>query len=573
MPTVQLDLLAKDGATAAIKGMTGSLLNANIAMAGLRMIANFAADSIGNAVKSNKEFKTVTDQMTVGVQGTAMALGSMLVGSLKDGLKAINDFIHSAHNIEMIGGSFALLINIGKQLIKDVFQALKTAMEPVTALFKDLGGEAGTTGGAINVLSVAMAVVSSVLKIVGADVKMVIQFFIDYVRIIVEATKTVATFFQFLAGKKNWDDVKTQFKETGEAIVTLSENLIKNGKALADTAKNEITGFVENTKKAIKENTKAFKDGGDESLKLFKENEDKLKAEQDKADKEKLDKQKAAQEKGIALAFAYGGALVDLSKQITQTIADAYNNMYASQLAGLDKWKEAHLAGVDEWIAQEEEKQGVREETTTARLEREISDLENSKKKKQSKEDRANTEKQIKEKQDELKRQQIADEGEKKRLLIEEDAKKKSTAIKKKQFEEQKTISTVNIWLNAATAVMGWWSSFASLGTAGIVLAAIMTVATLAMAGVQTGLVQSQTFQAAEGGVIPGTSMQGDKINVGINSMERVLTPEQNKAFEELVFNGKGGGMNIYGNITIMANNPNEFAEQLIELRRKEINR
>jgi hypothetical protein len=54
--------------------------------------------------------------------------------------------------------------------------------------------------------------------------------------------------------------------------------------------------------------------------------------------------------------------------------------------------------------------------------------------------------------------------------------------------------------------------------------------------------------------------------------MERVLTPSQNEAFEQLVFGegGRGGGNMYFENTTIVANNPEQFIEELNEIRRVE---
>jgi len=143
--------------------------------------------------------------------------------------------------------------------------------------------------------------------------------------------------------------------------------------------------------------------------------------------------------------------------------------------------------------------------------------------------------------------------------------------IKKEQFEANKALSIVNIWVGAAQSVMGWWASFASMGIPGIVLAGVMTAATLAMAGVQTGLVASQTFHGAEGGVQKAGNIAGDNALTWMNKGEALVKDQDYRLFVNGLKNGGGGQGNVYnfyGNI--VTQNAEEFVYQMNEISRKE---
>jgi hypothetical protein len=185
-------------------------------------------------------------------------------------------------------------------------------------------------------------------------------------------------------------------------------------------------------------------------------------------------------------------------------------------------------------------------------------------------------------KKDELKKSAAKAEAEAARLVLLKDQKKKEkkikdeadkeeTAAKKKQFEINKGLAIANIWINAASAILGFWAAFAGMGIPGVILAGVATAAVLILAGVQTGLVASQNPGFQDGGVIGGNSLTGDRVQISANSAERVLTARQNKGFEELAFGEGGrGGITINGDVNVVANDVEEFQESLIENERFE---
>lgn len=175
----------------------------------------------------------------------------------------------------------------------------------------------------------------------------------------------------------------------------------------------------------------------------------------------------------------------------------------------------------------------------------------------------------------EVDRLKILKKAKDEKAKIEDKADKKETEAKKKQFESNKALAIAQIWINAAVAILGFWSSFASMGVPGIALAAIMTGVVTGVAIAQTVVVGTQEPGFADGGVISGNSLTGDRVSINANSAERVLTARQNKVFEEMVFGsgGRGGGDLFIENVNIESNDLDDLREQLIDLQREESGR
>lgn len=90
---------------------------------------------------------------------------------------------------------------------------------------------------------------------------------------------------------------------------------------------------------------------------------------------------------------------------------------------------------------------------------------------------------------------------------LDEEAAKKKNEIAEKQFNAEKGSKIAGIWMNAASAIAGWWASGAQIGwPQGAIMAGIMTAATTGMASVQTNLVANQEYvpSYASGGTHSG---------------------------------------------------------------------
>ena len=90
----------------------------------------------------------------------------------------------------------------------------------------------------------------------------------------------------------------------------------------------------------------------------------------------------------------------------------------------------------------------------------------------------------------------------------EEDHAKELDALKKKQFEADKASRISQVWIDAASSIMGWWATAPQLGIiAGPIVAGIMTGVTTGAAIAQTVAISQQRYTPSFAG---GGTMVGD---------------------------------------------------------------
>jgi hypothetical protein len=208
---------------------------------------------------------------------------------------------------------------------------------------------------------------------------------------------------------------------------------------------------------------------------------------------------------------------------------EEYNN-------GLSELQETQLDSIQEKIVGQSDKE-----------------IEEAIRKKREKESNGNQEA-VNEARKELEKQKILEDSNKKKAAAEIDYQNKKAAIEKQAFETKKQNDIAQVWISTALGVAGAWASaMLSSGNpiVGAVIAAIATTALLANAGVQTGIIASQTYTPAfeSGGIVPGTSYSGDRVTAMVNSGEMILNKDQQANLFDIANSGGGGGdqyVNIY---------------------------
>jgi hypothetical protein len=207
---------------------------------------------------------------------------------------------------------------------------------------------------------------------------------------------------------------------------------------------------------------------------------------------------------------------------------EEYNN-------GLSELQETQLDSIQEKIVGQSDKE-----------------IEEAIRKKREKESNGNQEA-INEARKELEKQKILEDSNKKKEQAEIEYHAKKSAIEKQAFETKKQNDIAQVWISTALGVAGAWASaMSSSGNpiVGAVIAGIATAALLANAGIQTGVISSQTYTPAfeSGGIVPGSSYSGDRVTAMVNSGEMILNKDQQANLFDMANSGGGGDqyVNIY---------------------------
>ena len=214
---------------------------------------------------------------------------------------------------------------------------------------------------------------------------------------------------------------------------------------------------------------------------------------------------KTIKETGVQAMSELKAAISDAVKGIAQMVGDVFNSIAQSisnyQAAEIQQ-RENHYAQVTGKL---QEQRDAELETLNEKSESELAALESKYQRGLMGEEQYNALKEQKTKETSEKEKKIKEDADKKIIEQEKKKKKEIGELKKKQFESEKALAIATIWVQAAIAIVSFWASLASMGIAGIVLAAVATALVLGMAVAQTVIVANQQFPGyATGGMIQG---------------------------------------------------------------------
>lgn len=130
-------------------------------------------------------------------------------------------------------------------------------------------------------------------------------------------------------------------------------------------------------------------------------------------------------------------------------------------------------------------------------------------------------------------------------------AAKREDDIKRGAFEANKSFSIAKVWMDSASAIMGFWASSAVLGPVlGPIMAGVMTAAALGIASAQTSLISSQQYVPA---MATGTDFApGGMALVGEQGPELVNIPRGSQVIpagitSKMIQGGTGMTINFNG--------------------------
>jgi TP901 family phage tail tape measure protein len=190
---------------------------------------NSAAGSTTTAFeKQRKVFDTAkaswTNLQTV-VGNIAVYFADDLVASTGTVAQNLQQFLTSGQGMDFfaesagfVAGAFSAIEAVAKPIIKDIMPGFKEIGKSVSDVMATLAEKTGTNVSAFNLFGVYTQYLSSMFRIWSKLANEVIQQLGRTAIAAVESGKTVGVFFDYLAKKKTWDDVKTQASATGEAF-------------------------------------------------------------------------------------------------------------------------------------------------------------------------------------------------------------------------------------------------------------------------------------------------------------------------------------------------------------------
>jgi hypothetical protein len=492
-------------------------------------------------------------------------VGKDFVNVMVEGATSLNDFLSDSDRVAEIAAGFKVFQEILVEIGKKALPVLKDAVSPLTNAISKLFKKTEDGNKGFEILAAVLQAVNTGIAILGKFIKANIQFWVDFVKTIDSVIQIFKALKDGMLDKKPWSEVAKSATKTLNSVKDMGKNLKDNFSDMITTTINEFKKLPDATKKNALELEKIW----NETRKNVKDELDGMVDDVENANKEIEKKTKDTKQKQKTTWQDWANSITGIVTSTMSTIQGAFDQFHSQDLEKVASWQEERLLKTDDWILAEQERLGIREETRTEQLNREINDLRKQAGMTSDINQKMLLDKQIQEKKDALERERILKDAEKKKAKIQKQAQKEETALKKEQFEQNKALSIANIWINAAASIMGWYASFASMGIPGIVLATIMTAATLATAGIQTGLVQSQAFHGEQGGVIPTGQATGDNTLLFANKGEALLRSEDYQSLIDMA-KGETGGQMYIENLHVTANSPQELSEQLIEIQRAE---
>lgn len=186
--------------------------------------------------------KAFSDKLAVGATEAANSMINFLLSS--QGAKVVSDIIATA------SAAFETLKLILEPIVKSIFKEANKIWKTATTQLDKLTGGAGDGAGAFKALAFASQFVTAGIKIVSTVIQGGIKSLSELIQAITASTKTVGSFFEFLAGKTSWDEVKNNASAAGKAFEILGKGIFNNTIDVFKVAMDEVKKFEDATDNA-----------------------------------------------------------------------------------------------------------------------------------------------------------------------------------------------------------------------------------------------------------------------------------------------------------------------------------
>lgn len=203
--------------------------------------------------KQEKTFETLRnqlDKMSVLIGNVGKNFVDKLAVGASSAAQSMIDFVLSGRAAEPIGnvighisGAFNLLKEILKPVVSTLFPELKEIGGTIATAIGKITGKADGASGAFSLLSTILATGTTVLRILSTQIQVAITNIGNLITAIRESGETVSSFFEFIARKKSWDEVKNQANAAADAFKDFGLGVVETWSDLFNTVGEEVMTF------------------------------------------------------------------------------------------------------------------------------------------------------------------------------------------------------------------------------------------------------------------------------------------------------------------------------------------
>lgn len=536
----------------ALSGQGASLFRSSLDA--LRMSAGATDIAFAKQELTYETFRNEANKLEIVVGNIGSAFTKQIAVGATDATKQMRQWLMSAKGMEAVAsvtsvtaGSLAVtweltksLATAGEKFLSPVLGSLKEGF----SLFAQEGQESNII---FNIFSGVVKNVTTILTIMGKQV----AGLITNVSLLISTVATAGTAIS-QAFKGNWAEAGKAATEAGGKLIDVGLNIKDTWTDIGTTIVDSVSGYMDDVGKDAAELQRTYQAVQGSTERYVKSNWDELITGQKAFTGEYIAEIDKAVGKGKEFAFEQKNDFVNLAdarkewlglvktlgRTETEIKLEELNKQYAAykqvaeNQADVDQWyaekrqeileeaKSEEIAAwrdlgsfmfsqvaeigsiVDGFYQNQIDKQQIhfqkKNADITAQYNKEINDLDFKLRNNIISEEQYAVEKELIEKTK-------AD----KEKAIEDEKNKKMNEIAKKQFQTKKGFSIASVWMDYATAVMGFWAAYGGIPIAGPVIAGIMTGVATGVAVANTALIASQKFvpAAQDGGTVTKEGM------------------------------------------------------------------
>ena len=458
-----------------------------------------SADAMGDFARTSIDYENLGKQVQARNENIATSLGAFLLPALTKARKkwvelliTFDEFIET-NKVEMMAGLRTLEETVSSLATKG-FEKVKDALSPVVKLFEKNVVVTFLMEHGMQVLGVAITIVTSAIKLSLKAWKLIITIWSD----MVIAGMNIATMFYdiakaFVTGE--WDGVADRIKKIGESFKNLGKDVASVSGEIKDTAVDSFKELTTGSSKGLNDLKALYKKNFEditasiekESKKSGKFLEENLEGAAKKTAKEMM---KEFKEIAGKISAVFGNISTAVSS-IFDTMQMFYENDYNALVS-------ANEAKMEELETSKENQLEVIQTDYDTNLEALQNDLDNQLISKEE----FDTRKEELDKTKADKEAAIAKTMDDKMAAQKASNLKKENAEKKKQFEANKANQIAMAWINLAIGTVAAFAGACQWPgpsmVAGLILAGVMSTALLATTIAQTVAISKQQFTPAK---------------------------------------------------------------------------